>query len=173
MISTYLSYKEIFDPTGKFLYVSSLFENEVAAFSIDATSGTLTAVPGSPFSVGPRPTSVAIDASGRFLIASIEPGAVGNCLDVLSIDPGTGALTLVPGSPFRPAAMYYGFVALRIPPEPLVYAGTDGGQAGAGTAPAIVFALSVDQATGALTPVGQATIPSNEGVNVDFIAITH
>ena len=171
MISPYLG-QEIIDPSGKFLYVSSLIENEVAAFSIDATSGTLTAVPGSPFSVGPHPTSVAIDASGRFLIASIESGAVGNCLDVLSIDPGTGALTLVPGSPFGPAAMYFGFVAAD-PSEPLVYAGTDGGQAGAGTAPAIVFALSVDQATGALTPVGQATIPSNEGVNVDFIAITH
>jgi 6-phosphogluconolactonase len=160
------------DPTGKFLYASNPLEKEVAAFSINATSGTLTAVPGSPFSLGGNPTSVAIDSSGEFLIVSIEPGALGNCLDVLSIDSGTGTLALVPGSPFGPAALYCGFVAAD-PSEPLVYAGTGGGQAGPGTPPAIVFALSVDPATGALAPVGQAAVPDGLKVNVDFIATTH
>jgi 6-phosphogluconolactonase len=164
------------DPTGKFLYASYEDHNEVAAFAIDATSGTLTAVPGSPFTVGGSVTTlvttIAVDASGKFLIVALEPGAVGNCLDVFSIDSGTGALALVPGSPFAPNALFCPFV-VSDPSEPLVYAGTGAGQAGPGIPPATVDALSVDQTTGALTPVGQATIPSNEGVNVDFIAITH
>jgi hypothetical protein len=75
-------------------------------------------------------------------------------------------------NPFAPNALFCPFV-VSDPSEPLVYAGTGAGQAGPGIPPAIVDALSVDQTTGALTPVGQATIPSNEGVNVDFIAITH
>ena len=168
------------DPSGKFLYASyedHNYHNEVAAFSIDATSGTLTAVPGSPFTVGASATtlltSIAVDVSGKFLVVGLDPGAagtVGNCLDVLSIDSGTGALSLVPGSPFAPNAIACSVVS--DPSEPLVYAGTYGGQAGVAP-PATVDALSVDQTAGALTPVGQATIPGHEGVNVDSIAITH
>jgi 6-phosphogluconolactonase (cycloisomerase 2 family) len=139
------------DPTGKFLYASYERDNDVAAFLIGATSGTLTAVSGSPFTVSGYPTTLAVDASGKFLIVGIQPGAVGNCLDVLSIDSGTGALALVPGSPFGPAALFCGVAA--DPSEPLVYAGTGGTQPGPGIPPATVVALSVDQTTGALTPV--------------------
>jgi len=174
--SSYVSSMSI-DPTGTFLYASYEDHNEIAAFSIDATSGTLTAVPGSPFTVGGSATtlvtSIAVDASGKFVIVGLEPGAVGNCLDVFSIDSGTGALALVPGSPFAPNALVCPSV-VSDPSEPLVYAsGASGLQAGPGVPPATVVALSVDQTTGALTPVGQATIPSNEGVNAGFIAITH
>lgn len=157
------------EPTGKFLYASYEAHNEVAAFSIDATSGTLTAVPGSPFTVGGSATTfvtrIAVDASGKFLIVGLEPGAISNCLDVFSIDSGTGALALVPGSPFAPNALFCP-VVVSDPAEPLVYAGTGDLQ----TPPVTVAALSVDQTTGALTPVGQATIPN---ANVDSIAMTH
>src|SRR6266853_1436767 len=158
------------DPTGKFLYVSYEFfvvnvgaDGGLAAYSIDATSGALTAVPGSPFGVGGVPNSVAIDSSGRFLIVSIFPrlgGAPGNCLAVLSIDPGTGALTSVPGSPFGPMHSC-GFVAAD-PSGPYVYAGTALETA---NTPATVFVLSMDQATGALAPIGETTIPDKLGVS--------
>jgi len=176
-VSTDISIRSMsIDPTGKFLYASYFAHNQVAAFLIDATSGTLTAVPGSPFAVGGSATTIvttiAVDASGKFLIVGLEPGAVGNCLDVLSIDPGTGALTLVPGSPFGPATLFCGSVAAD-PSEPLVYAGTGGIQPGPGVPPATVVALSVDQTTGALTPVGQAAVPDTTKVTVDFIAMTH
>jgi 6-phosphogluconolactonase len=160
------------DPTGKFLYASYEAHNEVAAFLIDATSGTLVAVPGSPFVVAGYATTIAVDASGKLLIVGLEPGAVGNCLDVFSIDSDTGALTLAPGSPFGPAALWCPFVASE-PSEPLVYAGTGGLQPGPGVPPATVVALSVNQTTGALTPVGQAAVPEASKVSVDFIAMTH
>jgi 6-phosphogluconolactonase (cycloisomerase 2 family) len=162
------------DPTGKFLYASYEYQNEVAAFSIDASSGTLTAVPGSPFTVGGSATTFAtritVDASGKFLIVGLEQGAVGNCLAVFSIDSGTGALALVPGSAFAPNALFCPFV-VSDPSEPLVYAGTGGGQGG--IPPATVGALSLDQTTGALTPVEQVTVPDTSKSNVDFIAMTH
>jgi Lactonase, 7-bladed beta-propeller len=163
------------DPTGQFLYANYAYHNEVAAFSIDATSGMLTAVPGSPFTVGSATTfvtTVAVDASGKFLIVGLEPGAVGNCLDVLSIDSGTGALALVPGSPFPPAALYCPVVTAD-PAKPLVYAGTGGTQPVPGVPPAAVVTLSLDQTTGTLTPVGQAAVPDTTKVTVDFIAMTH
>jgi 6-phosphogluconolactonase (cycloisomerase 2 family) len=159
------------DPTGKFLYVSYVVlvngasEGGVAAFSIDVSSGALTAVLGSPFSAGGSPTAVAIVASGRFLIVSKFPEAPGNCLDVFSIDSSTGALASVPGSPFGPAVC--GFVAAD-PSGEFVYAGT-----GSETGPATVLVLSVDQTTGALTPVGQAAVPENAKLGAGFIAVTH
>lgn len=159
------------DPTGKFLYVGYRFvvlnvgdDGGLAAYSIDAASGALTAVPGSPFGVGGVPSSVAIDASGRFLIVSIFPLGGGSRLAVFSIDPGTGALTSVPGS-FGPTYVW-GAVAAD-PSGPYVYAGTSFTANNA----AIVFALSIDQATGALASVGQTTIPDRLGVS--FIALTH
>ena len=159
------------DPTGKFLYVSyvvianGVTEGGVAAFSIDANSGALTAVPGSPFSVGGSPTAAAIDASGRFVIVSIIPEAPGNCLDVFSIDSSTGALASVTGSPFGPAVC--GFVAAD-PSEPLVYAA-----GGSATGPPMVFALSIDQTTGALAPISQAAVSDKTKLGAVFIAVSH
>jgi hypothetical protein len=39
------------DPAGKYLYVGSLPGNEIEAFDINATSGALTPLPGSPFTL--------------------------------------------------------------------------------------------------------------------------
>jgi 6-phosphogluconolactonase len=162
------------DPTGKFLFAGyefddvAGFDGAVAAFSIDASSGALTAIPGSPFSIGGVPNSVAIDASGSFLIVSISPrlgGAPGNCLAVLSIDAHTGALASVPGSPFGPQSC--GPVTAD-PSEPFVYAGV-----GSATGPAAVLVLSLDQTTGTLATIGQTAVPDSTKVNVSGIALTH
>jgi 6-phosphogluconolactonase (cycloisomerase 2 family) len=161
------------DPTGKFLYASYQFavlnvgtDGGVAAFSIDPTSGELTAVPGSPFSVGGVPNAVAIDASGRFLIVGLLGGGPGNCLAVLTIDPGTGTLTAVPGSPFGP--LHSCGVVAADPSGPFIYAGTV-----STNTPATVFVLSIDQATGALAPISETPIPDSTKVGVSFIALTH
>ena len=168
------------DPAGKFLYVGYQFvvtnvgtDGGLAAYSIDAPSGALTAVPGSPFDVGGVPNSVAIDASGRFLIVSIYPrlgGPPGNCLAVLSINTSTGALTSVPGSPFGPLQSC-GAVAADTSGE-LVYAGTtsDGLP---GAASAAIFVLSVDQTTGALAAIGQGGPENPSFFSVSSIALTH
>jgi len=166
----------VIDPTGKFLYVGYQFvvvnvgdDGGLAAYSIDAASGALTAVPGSPFGVGGVPNSVAIDASGRFLIVSTYPrlgGPPGNCLAVLSIESGTGALTSVPGSPFGP--MHSCGPVAADPSGPYVYVGAYGLTE---NTPGTVVVLSLDQSTGALDPIGDTTIPDD--FNVASMALTH
>jgi 6-phosphogluconolactonase (cycloisomerase 2 family) len=96
------------DPTGRFLYITAA--ETIYAYAIDSSTGAITSVPGSPFTVARSPDilldgSLAIDPSGRF---GYLPGAPNttptNKLYALSIDPVTGALGNVPGSPFTTGA---------------------------------------------------------------------
>ena len=48
------------DPGGKFLYVANAKSNSVSVFSITASSGTLTPVVGSPFSINLVPSNMQI-----------------------------------------------------------------------------------------------------------------
>ena len=48
------------DSTGKFAYVVNNVDNNVSAYTIDPTTGALTAIAGSPFATGAGPVSVAI-----------------------------------------------------------------------------------------------------------------
>ena len=83
--------------SGKFGYVTNEGSNNISAYSINATTGAMTAIAGSPFAAGAGPSAVAISPSGRFL-------AVGNLnsnnVSVYTIDSSTGVLTPIAGSPF-------------------------------------------------------------------------
>jgi len=96
------------DPSGKFAYVANRSTNNVSAFTIEANGG-LKQVAGSPFSTGNGSRlgsiSVVVDPSGKFVFVANEgdrteptlfPGGVAS----FSIEPSTGALTAVQGSPF-------------------------------------------------------------------------
>jgi 6-phosphogluconolactonase (cycloisomerase 2 family) len=88
------------DPTGKFAYAANTGTSSggnVSAYTIDATTGALTAVKGSPFSAGTEPSGVAIDPTGKFAYVSNYGD---NDVDAYTIDATTGALTAVKGSPF-------------------------------------------------------------------------
>jgi 6-phosphogluconolactonase (cycloisomerase 2 family) len=159
------------DPAGKFLYVNNWAHSQqtgqggpMHAYSIDPVSGALTDVPGSPFAVSQWPqVSVAVDATGKFLIVSLDDVSVqSNGLAVLSINPDTGALTSVPGSPF---ALPHAKVVVAEPSGLYVYMG---GYGVVGAAVGVV-AYSIDQVTGALTQTGEVPIPGNVGA----IALTH
>ncbi|MBV9182415.1 MAG: hypothetical protein JO356_13980 [Acidobacteria bacterium] len=85
------------------LYLAT--SNGILGFSIDHSTGTLTALPGSPFGTSAGSAfAVAAPASG-FLYETVmattpqpNTGIIG-----YSIDQKTGALTALPGSPFGPA----------------------------------------------------------------------
>ncbi len=100
------------DPTGKFLYVTAA--EVIYTFAIDVSNGALTAVPGSPFTVANSPdlfnAPLAIDPSGRF---AYLPSRNSKSLYALRIDPLTGALTPVPGSPFTAGNSSRGIVFLH------------------------------------------------------------
>jgi 6-phosphogluconolactonase len=85
------------DPKGRFVYVVNSGADSVSAYVINAATGALTAVPGSPFATGHLPNTVVIDPSGSFLYTADDGSD-----DVwgFAIDPSSGALAVVPGSPF-------------------------------------------------------------------------
>jgi 6-phosphogluconolactonase (cycloisomerase 2 family) len=69
----------------------------VQAFTLDQTTGAISEVPNSTFTVY-QVGQIRVDASGKFLYG------IGGQTMVWSIDQTTGALTPVSGSPFKIAA---------------------------------------------------------------------
>lgn len=120
------------DPTGKFVYVST------AVFKLDPSTGAMIQTPGSfPISL------LAFDPLGRFLYSSeaTNPSAI----DGLAIDPASGALTLVAGSPFT---VQLGLGNAAVDPS------------GHFLVTALESTFSIDQTSGALSPV-QPFVPLN------------
>jgi len=90
-----------------FLYASNSYPSyptgSVAGYTIDTVTGSLTAVPGSPFVGGPVPVGVTVDLAGRFVFTANQGSYLTNYSGTVSayaVDANTGALTPVPGSPF-------------------------------------------------------------------------
>jgi 6-phosphogluconolactonase (cycloisomerase 2 family) len=88
-------------PSAKFLYVPNQASNEVSAYALDATTGTLTPVPGSPFATAASPTVASANPLGKFLYVSSRGSATTPpVLTAYSIDASTGSLAPLNGSPF-------------------------------------------------------------------------
>jgi 6-phosphogluconolactonase len=99
-------------PSDKFVYVTTTYDyydndgvkgksNSVSGFSV-AANGSLVAVPGSPYITDGPDWGIAIDPSGQYLYASsqVSDSNQSGEINAFKIDQTTGALTLVPGSPF-------------------------------------------------------------------------
>jgi 6-phosphogluconolactonase len=121
----------VFTPSGQFLYVTNPSIKTVTAFSFAA--GVLTQLGTSPVISGAGPSDLVIDLSSRFLYVANasatnpQPYAatVGN-ISGFNIDPNTGALTPISGSPFT-STNGIGPSALVIDPTgSLLYAVTPG-----------------------------------------------
>ena len=72
--------------------------NNISAYTINASSGALTPVTGSPFKTSVEPIGVAVDPKGKF--AYVACYAVSHVY-AYAINPSSGALTRVKGSPFK------------------------------------------------------------------------
>lgn len=90
-------------PDGQFAYITNT--TGVYAYSIGPT-GSLTAVSASPVAALSHPTSFTIDPSGQFAYGVAYIGASGVDFGVyaFTINPTTGALVPVTGSPFTPSS---------------------------------------------------------------------
>jgi 6-phosphogluconolactonase (cycloisomerase 2 family)/uncharacterized membrane protein len=135
------------EPSGKFLYVGlggTVNANHfVAAFSIDPSTGSLTPVPGSPFTAGNGAFRVAVDRSGKYLYAS---NSFDNNISAFTIDGATGSLSGVSGSPFGSGASGGFPFALALDPKgEFLYTANQGSNN--------ISAFLIDGTTGALTPV--------------------
>jgi len=92
------------DPSGTFLFVANQVNasvsstgNNISVYTINATTGALTAVAGSPFAAGKTPSSLMTDPSGKFLYVTNQGD---NTISAFTIAADTGVLTPVAGSAF-------------------------------------------------------------------------
>ena len=111
-------------------------------FAIDATTGAIAQITGSPFPVGNIPECAAVSPNGQFLY-------VGNSFDktvsAFSIDPASGSLTEVAGSPFATGASGPLGLTIDAPGLTLYSMDHDTDQ---------VAIFKIDSSTGALTQDG-------------------
>ena len=135
------------DGLGTYLYVSNivgLSTSEVATFTIGST-GTLTAVSGSPFSLPLM--QMQGDSSGKYMVGTTG-GFTGNqSVYVMSVNQSSGALTQVTGSPFPTLSTPFTVAVQPNSGGTLVYsfdAETDAG---------IIEGFQLDLSSGALTTV--------------------
>lgn len=131
----------------QFLLVSLTGLAKVAVFAIDTNTGSLTAVPGSPFSVGSGPGTLAADISNHVFVMN----ATDHTVSAFALG-SNGMLTAI-GSPVSVGTARGGMAyAATFSSEELFVADT--------TASAL-WTLEVDPTTGQLTPSGGAlTVPS-------------
>lgn len=84
------------DPSGRFAYGATWY-NGIFAYRIDAASGALHAIAGSPFQSGAGRASITFDTAGTYAYANnLNAKTVG----VYTINEATGALRPIIGSPF-------------------------------------------------------------------------
>ena len=148
-------FKLNFSPSGKFLAVAgsagSNLTNDVGMYAIDATSGVLTPVPGSPFATetGAGTGWIAFDKTGSYLYAT---NYVTNNISAYSIDTTSGALTKIAGSPFVAGT---GPDAIEVDPSNKFVLVPNSGDD-------TVTVFAINAATGALTPVAGSPFPSGD-----------
>lgn len=125
---------ELRSQTGSFITVSLMRDdgyvyanndlsgpNTVSAFSVDA-NGALTPITGSPFATGGSGAGGGFFAVNPITIATARKllfvaNEQTNNISVFSIDPATGALTLVPGSPFSTGGASGAGISLGVTPD--------------------------------------------------------
>jgi 6-phosphogluconolactonase len=157
----------IVNGTPGFVYVAnrtfgSVQTGSISAFSVDPNTGSLTPVPGSPFPAGANPSSVTADPTGKFLYeVNDKNGATTNDLFAFAINPSTGVLTAIPGSPFASAAN-----TLSVSVDPtgkFLYTADSGGNGNYPGLPASISQFSINTATGGLTLISQvgACLPTS------------
>jgi 6-phosphogluconolactonase (cycloisomerase 2 family) len=163
-------------PSGRFLYAYTNIPGVygawgVAGYAIDANSGSLTPISGSPFFVSTNfvaLTTLRMDPSGKFLyIMGYYTGEI----DVLSIDQNTGALTPQPNSPFFAQFSYPVYFNLDAAGQ-FAYVAYQPNRSGAPNG--AVSAYKTDPASGSFTlvPGSPFIVPRDPSANSLFFGAT-
>ena len=169
------------DPSGKFLYGAdaSSAPGQVGAFSFNAVQESLSEIQGSPYVLVPAipatgpilgASGLVIAPSGKFLYAVNQnysyqtadlPSKYDGSISAFSIDPETGALTPVNGSPFsagiNPVSMVVDPTGHFAYASPTTY--TTGY-----LSYATILGFSIDSSTGALTPFSSPGLDGHPSV---------
>jgi 6-phosphogluconolactonase len=87
------------------------FSSHVAAYTIDATTGTLTPVVGSPYTAGVDSYGAAVDSASKFAYVT---NAGFNNIFAYTINASSGALRKVKGSPFKAGTGAFSISVCRV-----------------------------------------------------------
>jgi 6-phosphogluconolactonase (cycloisomerase 2 family) len=134
---------------GTFAYVVNIMSQSISTFSINPTTGLLTAITGSPVSVPGAPVVDLLSANGKYLFSvnfasSHQTGSI----SVFTVNAKTGALTLLSNNLFPSGWGYSGGNATLDPSGKFLYVGSAiSGEDG-------LDAFSVDEANGTVAPIG-------------------
>jgi 6-phosphogluconolactonase len=128
------------EPLNRFLYITSLNDGEIAGFAIDATTGALTPVPGSPYVAGANSSGLPAFSPGGYFVYVTNQGVAGSVTG-FSVNQTTGALTPIPGSPF-PAGNTPTWISIT-PSDQFAYVSNTGSNS--------ISAYAINTLTGALT----------------------
>ena len=157
---------------SKFLYVSNLNDSAggISGFTISQGTGALSPIPGSPFPTGspgsfPGPSSLGMSFNSKFLyVALVGTASANNKIAAFAIDPSSGGLTPVPGSPFVTGSdpLQMTLVPITLGPQGFLYT--------ANVQDGTISAFTADDNTGVLTPVSGS--PYAAGTSVGGLAAT-
>jgi 6-phosphogluconolactonase (cycloisomerase 2 family) len=88
--------------SGNSTALSGVDDKNIYVFTINQTTGVLTAATGSPFATTYSPFNLAVNPVGEFAYTfSLNPSDTGNNpTEGFALNQGTGAITAAPGSPF-------------------------------------------------------------------------
>lgn len=149
--------------TAKFLYVPNRDSNNISAYSINATTGALTAIANSPFPADQRPFLSTADKAGKSLyVSNIGAPTSPARISAYSINATTGVLTPVVNSPFD----------LSHPPppngtlfisKPMIHPSGAFGYVGAGPTGQL-FGATVDATTGELIQINGTPVAVGVGL---------
>ena len=126
----------------------------VSEYTIDATTGALTPITGSPVVTGVGPESVTVDPTGKYAYVADRSGGVSE----YTIDATTGTLTPITGSPV--AAGFDPHSVIVDPTGKYAYVANHGGG---------VSEYAIDAATGALTPITGSPVAA--GTNPSSVTV--
>lgn len=149
----------------RFLYTNNdVAPNSISAYAI-GTNGALNEIAGSPFATGGngRGTHPGFYSANRIIIVNnflYVSNSGSNTISAFSIDPSSGSLVAVSGSPFSTGAVndptQSGISLAATPDGQYLYAGSTAYDAQFNPAPITTFAI--DPTTGALTLTGKSPV---------------
>lgn len=132
--------------------------NSISAFSVD-TNGSLSPISGSPLATDGAGHGSGLYSANRIVVVKnflFASNAGSNDVSAFTIDPGTGVLTAVSGSPFSTDAFddttHSGISLAATPDGKFLYAGSTGLNSQFTSGSITIF--SINSTTGALTMVG-------------------
>jgi len=99
------------------VFTANFASNNISGYTINAQTGALTPIAGSPFATGDTPTSVVIDPAGNFVLVT---NAGSGTVSAYSISANGGSLSAISGSPFSagalPSALAFSTAVQVLPP---------------------------------------------------------